>query len=163
MWWKAFDLVPGFVWAIACTVLLLATGTSYVRMKSAHTALATYQTEVAEATRKTEADARLKERAMQRQTERIANEAAKKQTVLAARVATAALAAGQLRDDIDRLNARPAPADADSAAIAGEARAARQLLGACAEEYRGVAKHADELRDQVSGLQDYATTVCKAQ
>lgn len=163
MWWKVFDLVPGFVWAIVCAVLLLATGTSYVRMTHAQGALATYRAEVAENTRKAEADARLKERAMQRETERIANEAARKQTVLAGRVATTALIAGQLRDDIDRLNARPAPSDPQSAAYAGEARVARQLLGACTEEYRSVAQHADQLRDQVSGLQDYAVTVCKAQ
>lgn len=163
MWWKVFDLVPGFVWAIVCAVLLLATGTSYVRMKSAQSDLTSYHTQVAENTRKAEADARLKEQAMQRQTERIANEAAKRQTVLAARVATVTLAAGQLRDDIDRLNARPAPTSAESAAYAGEARTARQLLGACTEEYRSMAHDADQLREQVSGLQDFAVTVCKAQ
>jgi chromosome segregation ATPase len=108
-----------------------------------------------------EAAARAKEQTLQRQAERIAHEAAKKQVVLSARVATADLAAGQLRDEIARLNARPAPAGADLAAITGEARTARELLGACAAEYRGVAKAADELRDQVGGLQEFAANVCK--
>lgn len=161
MWWKVFDLVPGFVWAAIVAVLLLVTGVSYVRMTHAKGELAEYRTVVAENTRKAEVAARAKEQAMQKQTERIANNAAQNQTILAARVATTQLIAGQLRDDIDRLNARPAPADPGAAAIAGEARTARQLLGACTEEYRSVAKHADELRDQVTGLQDYATSVCK--
>lgn len=161
MWWKVFDLVPGFVWAAICAVLLLFTGVSYVRMTHAKAELAEYRTVVAENTRQAEAAARAKEQAMRNQVDRIANNAAKNQTVLAARVATTQLIAGQLRDDIERLNARPAPTDAESAAIAGEARTARKLLGACAEEYRSVAQAADELRDQVTGLQDYATSVCK--
>jgi chromosome segregation ATPase len=162
MWWKFFDLVPGVVWAIVCALLLAATGTSYVRMNSAQSDLADYRAEVADNTAKAQTQARAKEQALQRQTERIADDAAKKQTVLAARAATTQLIAGQLRDEIERLNARPAPTGAESAAYAGEARTARQLLGACTEEYRGVAKHADELRDQVSGLHGYVSAVCTA-
>lgn len=161
MWWKVFDLVPGFVWAAICAALLLVSGVSYVRMINAKGELATYRAEVAENTRKAESAARDKERAMRTQVDRIANNAAKKQTELASRVADAAASAASLRDDIERLNARPAPTDAQSAAFAGEARIARQLLGSCTQEYRSVAQVADELRDQVTGLQDYATSVCK--
>lgn len=161
--WKLFDLIPGVVWAGLCLALALFGGTNYVRMKSAQSELASYRSQVAKNTRKAEAEARAKEQDMQRQNERIAHEAARNQTVLAARVATATVAAGQLRNDIDRLNASAAPTNPDAAAIAFQARAARELLGACTEEYRSVAQHADELRDQVSGLQDFTKTVCKAQ
>ena len=163
MWWKAFDLVPGFVWAIVCAVLLATTGTSYVRMKSAQSDLASYRAEVAENTAQAQAQARAQEQAMHQQAQRIAHDAAKKQTVLAARAATSDLIARSLRDEIDRLNARPAPADPGAAAHAREARTARELLGACADRYKDVARAADELRDQVTGLQDYTTTICKAQ
>lgn len=161
MWWKVFDLVPGFVWAAICAVLLLVSGVSYVRMTNAKGELATYRAEVAENTRKAESAARAKEQAMRTQVDRIAQNAAKKQTELASRVADASASAASLRDDIERLNARPAPADPQSAAFANEARTARQLLGSCTKEYRSVAQAADELRDQVTGLQDYATSVCK--
>jgi hypothetical protein len=159
--WKIFDVIPGIVWAAALAVALFVAGVSYVRMNTAKQEFATYKAEVAENTRKAEAEVRAKEQAMQSQTERIANDAAKKQTVLAARAATTQLIAGQLRDEVERLNARPAPADPESAAIAREAATARKLLGACAIEYRSVAQGADELRDQVVGLQDYANNVCK--
>lgn len=159
--WKIFDMVPGVIWAGLLALALLISGINYVRMASAKQELATYKAEVAENTRQAEAQARAKEQVLQRQAERIANDAAKKQTVLAARAATTELAAGQLRDEIARLNARPAPASPELAALVGEARTARELLGACAAEYRGVAKAADELRDQVSGLQEFTANVCK--
>ena len=108
-----------------------------------------------------EASAREREQAMQQNAERIADEAEKNRAALAARVAAADRMAGQLRDDITRLNARPAPKDPGAAAFADEARAARELLGACAAEYRGVAQGADELRNQVTGLQDFITSVRK--
>lgn len=158
---KIFDMVPGWVWALLLGLALLISGINYTRMAAAKMELANYKTEVAENTRKAEAEVRAKEQAMQKQTERIAHEAAKKQTVLVARAADADRAAGSLRDEIARLNARPAPADPELAAFAREASVARELLGACTAQYRGVAQAADELRDQVSGLQDYAANVCK--
>lgn len=161
MWLKLLDVIPGFVWAGICAFLLLFSGVAYYRMNSAKMELATYKADVAENTRQAEAAARAKEQAMRTQVDRIANNAAKKQTELASRVADAAASAASLRDDIERLNARPTPADPQSAAFANEARTARQLLGSCTKEYRSVAQAADELRDQVTGLQDYATSVCK--
>lgn len=158
---KLLDLVPSWVWAAALSVVLAFAGTSYVRMKIAQTELATYRADVAENTRKAEAEARAKEQAMRKQADRISNDQAKKQEELAAAAARADATAASLRDEIDRLNASPAPADPRAAALAREATTARKLLGACAERYRGVAKGADDLRGQVSGLQDYATSVCK--
>ena len=165
--WKIFDVVPGVVWAALCAALVVATGFSYVRLKNAQAEVfrveaqfSTYKAEVAENTRKAEAEARIKEQAMQRQSERVANEVAKKQSVLAARASTTELVAGQLRDEIARLNSRPAPTDPSIAAIAREASTARKLLGTCSTEYRGVAQGADSLRDQVTGLQDFIAAIC---
>jgi hypothetical protein len=160
---KIFDVVPGWIYAAAIAVLVLVAGAAYVRMNNAHRELATSRAEVAENTRKAEAEARAKEQAMQVQVERIAANEFKKTQVLAARVAAADNAARGLRDDIDRLNARPTPEDPESATYAREARTARELLGACAAEYRAVAEGADQLRDQVTGLQDYAASVCKGE
>lgn len=161
MWLKLLDVIPGFVWAGICAFLLLFSGVAYYRMNSAKMELATYKADVAENTRKAEAQARAKEQAMRTQVDRIANNAAKKQTELAARAATSDVVNRELRDTVERLNARPAPTDAQSAAYAIEASTARKLLGSCTTEYRSVAQAADELRDQVTGLQDYATSVCK--
>ena len=159
---KFLDLVPSWVYAAAVAILLLMSGWFYVAKVKAQGELAEYRAEVAENTRKAEAEARAKEQQMQRQAERISHDQAQKQTVLAARAATANLVAGQLRDEIERLNARATPTDPESAALAGEARTARELLGACSDRYKDVARSADELRDQVSGLQDFAVNVCKA-
>lgn len=147
--------------AIACAVLLAVAGFFYVRMNWAITDLAHYKADVAINTQKAEAEARAKESAMRNQVDRIAKNAADKQAQLANRAAGTDAATRSLRDDIERLNASGSTASADLAALTGQARTARELLGACTEEYRGVAQRADELRDQVSGLQDYATTVCK--
>lgn len=160
MWWKVFDLVPGFVYAGIIAVLLTVFGVSYLRMTHAQHELATYRAQVAENTRIAEAQARAKEHEMRNQVDRIAHNAAQKQTVLAARAATAELVSRELRDEVGRLNARSAPADPGAAAYAREAAVARELLGTCADRYRDVATHADGLRDQVTGLQDYATLVC---
>lgn len=158
---KLLDLIPGWAYAAVIALLVLAAGWFYVGKIKAEGELASYRAEVAENTRKAEADARSRERAMQRQNERILREQSKKQEELAVRAADVDRAAGSLRDEITRLNARGTPEDAGAAAFAGEARAARELLGACSERYKDVARAADELRDQVTGLQDYATSVCK--
>lgn len=153
------NLVPSWAWAAAMSVVLAFAGTSYVRMKIAQTELATYRREVAENTAKAEAAARATERAWQKKNERVAKDAIEKQTELAKRAADAALAADSLRDQIDRLNARTTPTDPAAAAFANEASAARKLLGQCAKEYRRLAERAVEFRDQIMGLQDYATGI----
>lgn len=109
---------------------------------------------------KAETNARQKEQLMQKENERIANEASKREQRLAANAATARVAVNGLRNEIARLKARPAPADPVAAAHAGEATAARELLGTCAAEHTSMAGEADQLRDQVIGLQDWVTQVC---
>ncbi|MEO8296331.1 MAG: hypothetical protein ABI574_00845 [Burkholderiales bacterium] len=94
--------------------------------------------------------------------EGIANESSQRGVVAAARAARAERANAGLLHEIARLNSRPAPEDPRAAAIAGEAAAARELLGTCAERHRTVAAAADILRDQVTGLQQFATQVCGA-
>jgi hypothetical protein len=156
---KIFDLVPSWVYAAGIAGLLLLCGVTYVRMDMAKAELATYRAEVAENTRKAEVAARVKETEMQVNVERIAQDAAKRETQLATRLASANRAAGGLRDEIDRLNARTTPEDPGAAAFFAEASTARKLLGTCTEEYRFVARDADELRSQVTGLQDYVRSV----
>jgi uncharacterized coiled-coil DUF342 family protein len=148
--------IPPWLPLAAIAVLTGALGMQTVRLSWAKAELATYRMEVAENTAKAEAAARATERAWQKQNERVAKDAIEKQTELAKRAADAALAADSLRDQIDRLNARPSPADPAATAFANEARAARELLGRCAKAYRGLAERADEYRNQVMGLQDYA-------
>lgn len=162
MWWKVFDLVPGWLYAAVCAALLVVAGVSYVSASRTSAAFADYRAQVAENTRTAEADARAREQDLQRKNERIARELAEREKELAARVAAAAHAVGVLRDYIAFLNARPAPADPGSAAFAREARAARELLAACSERYRAVATDAQGLSDQVTGLQRFAVEVCRA-
>lgn len=148
--------------ASACAALMILCGVFYVRMNWAITDLAQYRAQVAENTTRAEAEARAKETAMRKQSERLANEQAKKDTELQARAVAANTAVVGLRDDIARLNAGEAASDSSASASANGSSVARQLLGACANEYRDMAQSADRLRDQVSGLQSYATQVCQA-
>lgn len=97
-----------------------------------------------------------------RNAERTAHEQAKREKATLARAAAAERAVGQLRDEIAALNARPVPEDPRAAALAVEASTARDLLGRCSEAYRWVDGRAQALGDQVTGLQDWAQTVCKA-
>lgn len=123
--------------------------------------IAEREAQIAKAAQAAEAEARKREREMQRYADELSKDAARRQQVLADRAATTELVARGLRDDIVRLNTRPAPADPAAARFADDARAARELLGACAEEYRSVAQSADGLRDQVTGLQGWAAAVTK--
>ena len=113
------------------------------------------------AVQQAEAAARQKEQLMQRENERISDEASQREQRLVANAAAARSTVNGLRDEIARLNARPAPADPVAAAHAGEASAARELLGACAAEHTSMAGEADQLRDQVIGLQDWVDRVCR--
>ena len=96
-----------------------------------------------------------------RNAERTAHEDAQRE---AARLARAAAVHG-LRAEVARLNSRPDPypaGDAGLAACAGEAATARELFGESAGAYQELAAEADGLRDQVTGLQDFARSVCRA-
>lgn len=155
MWWKVFDIIPGWVYAAVVAALLVVSGLFYVRLNVAKAALAEYRAEVAENTRKAETEARRKEQEMQKHADQTARNAHKREATLAANAARARDVANSLRDEIDRLNSRPMPDDPRLAACFGEANTARELLGSCTEEYRGVAEKADGLRDQVTGLQEF--------
>ena len=100
-----------------------------------------------------------------RNAERTAHEDAQREAARRARDAAAAAAVRGLRAEVARLNSRPdpyAPGDAGLAACAGEARTARELFGESSSAYQELAAEADGLRDQVTGLQDFARTVCRA-
>ena len=155
-------LVPDWVIFAAAAALVSLLGLQTVRLSWAQTELAEYKADVAENTRKAEVQARAKEKTMRDSADRIANDQAAKESELAAAAARADATAASLRDEIDRLNASPAPTNPAAAALAREAATARKLLGACAERYRGLAKGAVELKDQVIGLQGFANSVCHA-
>ena len=159
---KFLDLVPSWIYAAVIALLLLLVGVQTVRLAGVETEFADFKTEVSETTRKLEVAYRAKEQTMRDHADRIANEQAQKESELAARAARAELSADGLRDDIARLNAGAAPADPATAALVGQARTARKLLGACANEYRSVAHGAEQLRVQVIGLQAFVADVCRA-
>lgn len=101
-----------------------------------------------------------------RNAERISDEQTKLEAARLRRIANGDAVADSLRNTIDRLNRRDvstAAGDPRSVALAEEAATARQLFGSCTERYRGLAAQADGLRDQVSGLQDDALLVCRAE
>lgn len=156
--WKLF--------APVIALLLLLCGVQTVRLSAAEARLVAKDTEMAQA-RQAAADAALAqlaafretERARAAEAERIADETQQQIDLAEGRARSARVAAASLRDEIARLNSRAAPADPGAAAYAHEASVARELLGACAAEYRGVAEEADGLRIQVSGLQDYVARV----
>ena len=100
-----------------------------------------------------------------RNAERIAHEDANREAARLARDAAAASVVRGLRAEVARLNSRPDPypaGDAGLAACAGEARTARELFSESAAAYSELAATADGLSSQVTGLQDFARTVCGA-
>lgn len=123
--------------------------------------IASMQNAHAVAMQEAESQARMKEAEMRDYVERIANETERKQSEFVSRAVDAERAAGGLRIQIARLNARSAPSDPAAAAAAHEATVARELLGSCSEEYRAVATEADRLRIQVTGLHEYVNGVVK--
>lgn len=159
---KYLDLIPGWVWALVVAALVVFSGMQSVGKANAKREVAELKMAVAQATNEAQAQARKAEQRMQTEVERIAKDEEAKRKVLAVRVARADAAVASLRDEIGRLNARPAPANPESAAYAGEASAARELLGACSDEYRLMARQAEELRIQVIGLQDYIRSIRNA-
>lgn len=101
----------------------------------------------------------------QRNAEKVANEQAQKDAQRQAAAAHAADALRSLRAELARFKSRanryPA-GDAGIAACSGEATTARELLGESSGAYQLLAAEADELRDQVAGLQRFARDVCHA-
>lgn len=156
---RFLDLVPSWVYALVIALLLMIAGVQTVRLAGAEAEFADFKAEVSETTRKLEVAYRAKEQTMRDNADRIANEQAKKEGELAARAARAESVAHGLRDDIARLNAGQTPADPATAAIVSQARTARKLLGACADEYRRMAEDADRGRDQIIGLQNWIKSI----
>lgn len=147
-------------------VLLLALVAAHLQLADARVEAAGLKTQIAQgetrvATARLEGEQKLRalEREKAEEAERIANAAEESIAALRAAAVRADRVAGGLRDEIARLNARPAPEDPRAAAFAHEAAVARELLGACAAEHRGLAEEADGLRIQVTGLIDYAIKV----
>lgn len=121
----------------------------------------------AEAARRRDAAERAKEQSNQQEAERIANDQAQKQREQAAREQRADATVRSLRATIAQLNQQrgelPASgASAGAATSPDDASVARELLGSCAERYSAVAAAADQLRDQVGGLQSFVKNVCDA-
>lgn len=100
-----------------------------------------------------------------RNSERNAHEQNIRMAATARRDAAARAAVSSLRSTIDALNQRDVSspnADPGAAGLAADAALARELLGSCSEAYRELAKAADGLRDQVTGLLADANDVCRA-
>lgn len=121
----------------------------------------------ATAAAKAERVAREDETLKQTQAERIAREQANREDAQRTRALRAEQRNRSLLDSIEDLNARNAELsrtteDAATRALAHEATTARQLLGQCSSRYTAVAGTADQLRDQVTGLQDFVSSVCIA-
>ncbi len=154
--------IRDYLWALLAVVLIVFGATQYVGKYHALTALSTYRLEVVQATVTQEAKTRELEHELSQRNERLADELVQKEQRLAAATVAARRSDAGLRDEIARLNARHRPANPESAALADEARVARELLGACSQRYTSVAGDADELRDQVTGLQIFAKQVCQS-
>ncbi len=114
---------------------------------------------------------RQREVALQKETERIAHETAQREVQLRAAVAAADARVRSLHTTIAQLNANaaaltdlPGPgADTCTATQHDAAATARTALGACSQRYAAVAGAADQLTDQVTGLQDYVRAVVQTQ
>jgi hypothetical protein len=106
-----------------------------------------------------EQSARKEEQRRAEESRRVVDELAQREAVSRTRAAAAERTVVSLRNEVARLNARPAPGNAEAAGYANEARVARELLGACGKEYGDLAAEADGLRDQVTGLQDWVVHV----
>ena len=156
---KLFDLIPGWVYVVAIAALTMFGGLRHMQANGYRLELARVRAESDRATLAAEQQARAREQILRQQVEMIATHAMQRDKERDLQLAGAQHAAAGLLDTIARLNARPAPADPGAARYAHEATAARELLGACAQEYRAVAAAADELNDQVTGLQEYAASV----
>ena len=143
---------------------VLAWRSSLIAMGDAQGAARVQQAWDAQESARNEATAR-DNAAKFRNAERTAHEDAQREAARRARDVAAAAAVRGLRDEIAQLNSRPDPypaGDAGLAACVGEARAARELFGESSGAYQELAAEADGLRDQVTGLQFFARTVCGA-
>ena len=113
---------------------------------------------------------RTQEAVLQKETERIAHETAQREAQLRSAVASADARVRSLHTTIAQLNANAAAladvpgtsAGACAAPGSDAAATARELLGESSGAYQELAAEADQLRDQVIGLQQFARDVCRA-
>ena len=101
----------------------------------------------------------------QRNAEKVAHEQSQRESASKAAAASAATVLRSLRTELARIKARPNPypaGDTGLAACAGEASTARELFGESAKAFVELAAEADQLRDQVVGLQQFTASVCPA-
>lgn len=119
-------------------------------------ALAKVKGDLATATQKAEREQRDKEQALQTQADRVAHDEQTRQTTRLAHAVGVDRAVDSLRSTI--ANAGSTSQGASLATLTQDAATARDLLGRCASEYSSVAKVADQLSDQVTGLQDFVAT-----
>ena len=101
----------------------------------------------------------------QRNAEKVAHDQTERAAASQAAADSAAASLRSLRTELARFKARPNPypaGDSGLAACAVEAATARELFGESAEAYVELAAEADQLRDQVTGLQQFATDICRA-
>jgi hypothetical protein len=159
--WKIFDVVPGVVWAVALAVTTAVAGANYVRFTNERAAHAKTREHDAAVALEMEQKARAKEQELRLQVEKVAINAQAKAQELSRRASDALVAVGELRNTIAALNAREPAGDSGAPGAAHGAAEARELLGSCADEYRAVAADADALRNQVTGLQEYAVSVSR--
>lgn len=103
--------------------------------------------------------ARTEEQRRVKEAQRVVDGSIEREAASLVRAARAERTVVSLRNDIARLNTRPAPSNAEATGYADEARTARELLGTCAKEYGSLAAEADGLRNQVTGLQQWVSHV----
>lgn len=102
---------------------------------------------------------RTEEQRRAREAQAVVEDQARREAAAVARAVAAERTVVGLRNTIAALNARPAPGNPEAAGFFDEARLARDLLGACAARYTGLAAEADQLREQVIGLQQWVSHV----
>lgn len=141
---------------------LAAAGLFYIQRNDARQDLADLRVEVATKERDAAQRANADLLARTRNNERVQDEQDRRDAAVALAAARTARELDGLRDTVRRLNDRAMPEDPRAAAFAGEARAARTALDECGREYQAMERIAQSLGSQVTGLQDFATQVCKA-
>lgn len=120
--------------------------------------LAKVKADLATATQKADREQRDKEQALQTQADRVAHDDQTRQTTRLANAVGVDRAGDSLRSTIAHANASATSKAPDVAALIADATTARDLLGQCSSEYASVAKVADQLSDQVTGLQDFVAS-----
>ena len=154
-----FSLIPTSISTYIIIAISIVAGIQTYRLAEVKSEFSGYKEQVAESTLKAEQDARKVELELRQTVDRIATNAAQRQKLQAARAADVSRSLDGLRKYIDQQNSGNLPGDPAASSHEHDARAARELLGACATEYRNVAEDADRLKDQVTTLQEYAVGV----